>query len=59
MLKETFREVTESRIECQEMIIVLFVGPRYAEEWLPCDELKHKITKTPNIQRFIDRPKTE
>lgn len=54
MLEELVGEGAELSGECQEMIVILRVGPRYAEEGLARDELKDEAAEAPDVKGVVD-----
>jgi len=54
MDEELVREGTEPGVEGEEMIVVFKIGPWNAEKGLPCDKLKDKAAKTPDVKGFVD-----
>jgi len=54
MLEEIVGDGTEPGVEVEEMVVILKLGPRYAEERLSSDELKDKAAETPDVKGFVN-----
>lgn len=56
VLEELVRKRAKQSGEREEMVVVLFLGPRDAEEGFPGDELKEEAAKAPDIESLVDGP---
>jgi hypothetical protein len=54
MLEEFVGEGAEPGGEGEEMVVILIIGPWYAEEGLSGDKLKDKTAETPDVKGFVD-----
>jgi hypothetical protein len=55
MLEELVREGAESDGE-EEKMVIIYVGPRYAEEGPSGDKLKDKAAETPDVKGLSTAP---
>jgi hypothetical protein len=54
MAEELVRKGAELGCEGEQMVVIFIVRPRYAEEWLPGDELKDEAAETPDVKSFTN-----